>query len=61
MENLLEKYEENTGNQMAVCFIETTYPLTIEQYSINLAERWKIGYKDKDNGIILFLKSGEKI
>ncbi|MCR4421527.1 MAG: TPM domain-containing protein [Exilispira sp.] len=53
LENLLAKYEENTGNQMVVCFIKTTYPLQIEQYSINLAERWKIGYKGKDNGIIL--------
>lgn len=49
----LEEYEQNTGNQLVVCFIETTGYYSIEDYSINLAEKWKIGYKGKDNGIIM--------
>ncbi len=53
LEKRLEEYEKKTGNQMAVCFINTTDYYTIEDYSIRLAEKWKIGYKGKDNGIIM--------
>lgn len=53
MSKRLEKYEEETGNQMVVCFIESLNYYTIEDYSIRLAEKWKIGYKGKDNGIIM--------
>ncbi|MFN3411868.1 MAG: TPM domain-containing protein [Exilispira sp.] len=49
----LEEYEQKTGNQMVVCFIKTTDYYPIENYSIKLAEKWKIGYKGKDNGIIM--------
>jgi len=53
LEKRLEQYDNNTGNQMAICFIETTDSYSIEEYSIRLAEKWKIGYKGKDNGIIM--------
>lgn len=53
LEKRLEYYENKTGNQMVVCFIDTTNYDTIEEYSIRLAEKWKIGYKGKDNGIIM--------
>jgi len=48
--------------QVAVCIVDTTYPLSIDEYSIKLAEKWKVGYKGKDNGIILILaKSDRKV
>lgn len=49
----LEEYEAKTSNQMVICFINTTGYYSIESYSIRLAESWKIGYKEKDNGIIM--------
>lgn len=48
--------------QVAVCIVSTTYPLSLEEYSIKLAEKWKVGYKGKDNGVILLLaKSDRKV
>ena len=41
--------------QVAVVTIKSTEPLTIEEYSIKLAEKWKPGYKGKDNGIIFIV------
>ena len=41
--------------QVAVCVVDSTQPDTIEQFSIKLAEKWKVGYKGIDNGIIIVL------
>lgn len=49
----LRVFEQKTTNQIAVVTIRSTQPDTIENYSIHLAEKWKIGQKAKDNGIIM--------
>lgn len=56
----LEEYEANTGNQMVVCFVKSIGYYSIEDYSIRLAEKWKIGYKGKDNGIIMLFAMEER-
>lgn len=46
-------FDKQTSNQIAVVTVGTTSPETIEDYSIHLAEKWKVGQKGKDNGIIM--------
>ncbi len=46
--------------QVAVCVVNSTQPNDIEGYSIKLAEKWKVGYKGKDNGVILLLAKGDR-
>ncbi len=46
--------------QIAVVTIPSTEPLTIEEYSIKLAEQWKPGYKGKDNGIIFIIATSDR-
>ncbi len=41
--------------QIAVAIVETTQPESIEGYGIRLADKWKVGYKGKDNGVIIIL------
>ena len=41
--------------QIAVAVVNSTSPLTIEEYGIKLAEKWKVGYQGKDNGAIIIL------
>ena len=41
--------------QVAVVIVGSTQPWSIDQYSIKLAEKWKPGYKGKDNGVILIV------
>ncbi|TMH58941.1 MAG: YgcG family protein [Betaproteobacteria bacterium] len=40
--------------------VTTTKPEPIEQYSIRIAEAWKIGQKGKDNGAILVVAKDDK-
>lgn len=46
--------------QVAVVTIKTTQPLDEKQYAIKLAEKWKPGYKGKDNGIIFLIVTEDR-
>src|SRR6202161_4757804 len=49
----LKNLETRKGSQVAVLIVPTTAPETIEQYSIRVAEAWKIGRKKIDDGALL--------
>jgi uncharacterized protein len=49
----LEDLEKRKGSQVAVLIVPTTQPESIEQYSIRVAEAWKIGRKKIDDGALL--------
>ncbi len=49
----LKNLELRKGSQIAVLIVPTTQPETIEQYSIRVAEAWKIGRKKIDDGALL--------
>ena len=49
----LKGLELRKGSQVAVLIVPTTAPETIEQYSIRVAEAWKIGRKKIDDGALL--------
>jgi uncharacterized protein len=60
IERLLEKNEKATSNQIVVVTIDTLGGDQLEDYSIRLAEKWKIGQKEKDNGVILLISRQER-
>jgi uncharacterized protein len=49
----LKDLEVRKGSQVAVLIVPTTAPEAIEQYSIRVAEAWKIGRKKIDDGALL--------
>ena len=49
----LKDLETRKGSQIAVLIVPTTQPETIEQFSIRVAEAWKIGRKKIDDGALL--------
>src|ERR1700738_2502304 len=49
----LKNLELRKGSQVAVLIVPTTQPETIEQFSIRVADAWKIGRKKIDDGAIL--------
>jgi uncharacterized protein len=53
IESMLASLEERKGSQVVVLIIPTTGEYTIEQYSIEVAEDWKIGREGTDDGVIL--------
>ncbi len=60
LESKLAAYEARRGSQMAVLLVPTTRPEEIEQYSIRVAEAWKIGRKGVDDGIILVVAKDDR-
>ena len=48
------------GSQIAVLIVPTTEPETIEQYSIRVADVWKIGRKKIDDGALLVIAKNDR-
>jgi uncharacterized protein len=53
LEERLSAFESRKGSQIAVLLVPTTEPEAIEQFSIRVAEQWKVGRKGVDDGAIL--------
>ncbi len=60
LESFLVNYEQKTTNEIVVVTVETIGDKTIEDYTIHLAEKWKVGKKEKDNGVILLIAEKER-
>ncbi|GMO92728.1 YgcG family protein [Bradyrhizobium sp. TM239] len=56
----LRDFETRKGSQIAVLIVPTTQPETIEQFSIRVAEAWKIGRKRIDDGAILVVAKNDR-
>src|SRR6266404_4434729 len=56
----LKSLEARKGSQVAVLIVPTTAPETIEQYSIRVAEAWKIGRKKIDDGALLVVAKNDR-
>jgi uncharacterized protein len=56
----LRDFENRKGSQIAVLIVPTTEPETIEQFSIRVADAWKIGRKKVDDGAILIVAKNDR-
>ncbi|MFC1631468.1 TPM domain-containing protein [Candidatus Omnitrophota bacterium] len=52
--------EQKTSAEVVVVTLKTTKPYDIQDYSVRLWERWRIGKKDKDNGVLLLVAIDDK-
>jgi len=60
LEQMLQSFETRKGSQIAVLMVPTTEPEAIEQYALRVAERWKIGRKNVDDGAILVVAKNDR-
>ncbi|MEJ0006847.1 MAG: YgcG family protein [Steroidobacteraceae bacterium] len=51
----LQAFETRKGTQIAVLIVPSTQPETIEQYSIRVAQQWRLGRKRVDDGALLII------
>lgn len=51
----IDAYEAATKGQMAVLLIKNLHGDAIEDFSLAVAEKWQIGWKGEDNGVLLLL------
>lgn len=60
LEQELTAFEKSDSTQIAVLTIPSLEGESLEEYSIKVAEAWKIGQKGKDNGAILLIAKQER-
>jgi uncharacterized protein len=60
LDTRLRDFERAKGSQIAVLMLPTTAPETIEEYSIRVADAWKIGRARVDDGVILVVAKNDR-
>ena len=60
LEQKLADFEKTKGSQVVVLIVPSTEEEAIEQFSIRVAEAWKIGRKGVDDGVILLVAKSDK-
>jgi uncharacterized protein len=55
LEQQLERLKQEKGSEVAVLILPSTKPETIEQYSIRVVEKWKLGRRGIDDGALLLV------
>lgn len=56
----IDTYESASGGQMAVFIVPSLHGDVIEEFSLAVAEKWKIGWRGEDNGVLLLLAMEER-
>jgi uncharacterized protein len=60
LEERLAQFERETGHQIALLTIRSLEGDSLEDFSIRVAENWKIGQKGFDNGAILIVARDDR-
>ena len=60
LNGVLQELEQKTGAQVIVLTIHTTEGIPIEEYAVELAEKWQLGQKGKDNGLLFVIASQDR-
>jgi len=55
LESMLKSERDSTSNQIAVLTMRSLQGEPIEDYSLRVAEAWKLGKAEKDNGVLLLI------
>ena len=59
LESQLAGLETSKGSQLAVLIVPTTQPEEMEQFSIRVADQWKLGRKRVEDGAILIIAKSD--
>jgi uncharacterized protein len=60
IERGLQAFETKTSNQVVLVTFLSLEEEALEDFSIRLAEQWKVGQKGKENGVILLIFKNER-
>lgn len=60
LDEKLTAFTRQKGSQIAVLMVPGTAPESIEQYSIRVAEQWKLGRKGVDDGALLLVAKNDR-
>jgi len=60
LESKLAAFEKQTGAQVAVLTIDSLDGEVLEDYSLKVAQTWKLGRKGVDDGVLLLIAKGDR-
>ena len=60
LEEDLHHFAQETTNQVVIATFPSLEEESLEDFSIRLAEAWKVGQKGKDNGVILLIFKNDR-
>jgi uncharacterized protein len=60
LESISDALKKEGGAELAVVIVKTVEPLDPKSYAVDLFEKWGIGEKGKDNGVLLLLAMKER-
>ena len=55
LEQQLKNFEDSTTNQIAILIVPALDGEVLESYSLRVAEKWRLGTKNNDNGVLLIV------
>ena len=60
LSSLIEHLYKKGGPQVAILTVENLQGYTIEDFSIKVAERWQLGSKERDQGLLIVVAKEER-
>jgi len=60
LEQRLRAFQERKGSQLAILVVPSTAPESIEEYSMRVAEAWKPGRKNVDDGVLFVVAKDDR-
>lgn len=56
LEQILKAYNDSTSTQIYVVTVTDLKGYAVSDYAVRLAEKWGVGQKEKDNGVVILIK-----
>ena len=60
LEEKLIRYSDSTSTQIVVVTVNSLNGMDVAQYAVELAHKWGIGQKGKDNGILILVSKNDR-
>jgi uncharacterized protein len=60
LEAFLDQVKQKTGAEFAVLTVQTTAPMTPDEYKVQVFQQWGIGKKGEDNGLLMLVARDER-
>lgn len=56
LENVLSDFEKETSNEIAIIIVKSLHGYSPNEYATSIANKWGVGKKAKNNGIVILIK-----
>src|SRR5205814_10370923 len=60
LDSRLQAYEQSTGHQLIVYIGQSTGDAPIEDWAVRAFQKWKVGRKGIDDGLVLFIMAADR-